>query len=202
MVEMVSDAGVKVKAEKELISIQDLLVWAVRDQCVMKWLDAEHDRIGGLRSQLGALILQCELGGKVDGGGSSPNERMPDDAMRVGFAIDGLGRDDKRLIIEHAWHGDQPLRPTGRLVYVNSEGRRIGVADGKVIDREYRTIGGVRTRVRLKYCRVEPVLSQAEMFYYKPIYNQWVKALEKCIDQLTDLTQHFIDVNKRPKIVA
>lgn len=108
MVRMIKNVSLVVDGKK-LISIQNLLIWAVRDECVMDWLNVEHDRLGGMRSQLGALILQCEQGGRVDGGGDVATCRMPDDAMRVGFAIDALGRADKRLVIEHARHGDTPF---------------------------------------------------------------------------------------------
>ena len=183
------------------ISIQDLLVWAIRQQKVMAWLDENQDRIGAAKSQMGMVVETLRLGTSIDRFKSVTNMRMPDDAFAVGVAVLGLSVAERRLVIEHAMAGDAPIRPTNKLVYVNSAGKRICVPAGKMVSREYRDVDGVRKQVRLKVCNVAHEFSHNEFGYLLPIYNCWASALNLLSLQLVDLNNYFLDINSIPKVI-
>lgn len=174
------------------ISIRDLLVWAIRDQQVMAWIDAEHERVGGFKSQLGALVRNLELGASVDVFGGISGSRMPDDAMRVGFVVAGLGRDDRLLVIDCALHDQTPYRPTRQWQHVNDQGLVVKPkfdVDGKrkTVYLGWRVVGGKNTKVRLKVCRIAPVNSDASHRNFDEQYRRWESELELLTMQLSDL---------------
>lgn len=194
-------------AEKKLkeISIQDLLIWAVRDQCVMEWLDVEHDRIGGAKSQLPMIMRHIQQGGFVDGGNGVATSRMPDDAMRVGFAIQALGVDDRRLVLDCARNGDAPYRITRAWQHVNAQGKVIPPMFDKfgkrrVVTLAYEIVDGKSKRVRMKVCHLAPVFSEVDREYFRPMFNDWVECLELLTEQLSDLTDHLILISAAPKL--
>lgn len=183
------------------ISIADLLIWAIRDQQVMHWIDAEHDRLGGMKSQLGALVQHCLLGGRVDGGGAVCG-RMPLDAMMVGFAVQGLGENDRRVVVDCAMNADEPYQPHQAWKHVTPD----GVEMPKIYDRSGRRKASScygrdenGKRIRLNVCHIVPVFSDAEIRYFKPQYKNWIAALEKLTEQLVDLTGYILDVNSLTK---
>ncbi|MBL1422444.1 MAG: hypothetical protein COC24_018210 [Alphaproteobacteria bacterium] len=181
-------------AELVEITMSDLLIWAIRDERVMEWIDAEHDGVGGMKSQLGALIAQCEIGGRVDGGGGVSSDRMPYDAMRVGFAVQGLGVDAKRLVLDCARNGDKPYRIRQTWRHVNAKGRPMPVMYDKFGKRKIVSYGRDENgkRIRLKVCHIAPAFTDADRDYFKPMFDDWMKSLKLLTKQLSDLERFII----------
>ncbi|MBL1418878.1 MAG: hypothetical protein COC24_000055, partial [Alphaproteobacteria bacterium] len=147
--------------------------------------------VGGMKSQLGALIAQCEIGGRVDGGGGVSSDRMPYDAMRVGFAVQGLSKDMQAIVVSNARAGQGQYRPVLKTIPCDSKEAKIEVAAGEVlagVSRKWVKKDGVRKQVRCyPYCRITSTLTTKDMRYFIPQYKLWVKAVKLCTAQLSDL---------------
>ncbi|PCI86644.1 MAG: hypothetical protein COB24_08920 [Hyphomicrobiales bacterium] len=184
------------KVEKHKISIADLLVWAIRDWGVLEWINAEHERIGGMKSQLGALIAQCELGGRVDGGGGVATD-LPIDALRVGIAVQGLGLHGRVVVTDCAKHDQEPYKVVQKWHHVNAQDEIVTpiydrYGKRKMVSRIYENVGGVRKQVRIKVCRIKPVHSDHFMAMMQSDYDRWCADLKLLTVQLSDLERFII----------
>ncbi|MGL1919936.1 MAG: hypothetical protein OCD03_02800 [Hyphomicrobiales bacterium] len=178
------------------ITIADLLIWAIKDWGVLEWIEAEHERVGGMKSQLGALIDQCVFGGRVDGGGGVAVD-LPMDALRVGIAVQGLGLHARQLITDSAKRGDEPYKVVQQWHHVNAQGEVITPifdrhGKRKTVDRIYENVDGVRKRVRIKVCNIKPVYSEHFMAMMLSDYDRWHADLKLLTMQLSDLERFII----------
>lgn len=103
------------------IDIEQLLVWAYRDECVDR---AAGGRVGPSTSMTASIYNMGALGTRVSGGGAS-GTTLPEDALRVEAAVDRLPMEQRLPVVRHASAGTRPdwmIRPSSGLVLVDEAG--------------------------------------------------------------------------------
>lgn len=89
---------------KETITIDDLCVWAIRDQCA----DRYSGTYGTHMSATAVALEIAKVGCRVDGHGPTLYSKTPHDADQVALAISHLPAKQAGLVFRHARTGTRP----------------------------------------------------------------------------------------------
>lgn len=192
--------------DKKAISIEQLLIWAYRDQQVYLFngIDETHGH-GQARLTVGNQVsLLSKLGVRVDCDNGSSSADYHVDAIMVWEAVNLLPSKDSILVTEAAMYAKQPTIPNIKLIPIDGgkSGERVGFDCDAVrlgvtryhewCDKKHKI---VQRRITHKVCRVAPELSTKEMRDYIEDRSIWLNALNNLSAYLIDLTQHSIIVD-------
>ena len=106
---------------KGRIDIEQLLVWAYRDECVDR---ASSGPVGPSTALTASIYNMGALGTRVQNSGAARTS-LPEDALVVEAAVNRLDGESARLVVQHARAGTRPdwsIEPPSGVILVGEDG--------------------------------------------------------------------------------
>lgn len=158
------------------ISIEGLLDWAYRKECVWELAGAfgggAADWPGMGRGSAAACLAVGMMGGRVDGGPAvwAMPEAVADDALAVHAAVVGLGQKRAGPVIMHARAGTRPVLDAGPVVALERMWKDKGDGRHDHVE-EYNAAARIGNRAWL--CRLRLVDRSKEISASRVAWREW-----------------------------